>query len=300
MNKRTYTDTSRLFIYLAFTFLLTFIWFMIANPDGKTWDEMGQARQSLMALGMIFPVISHVLTRIITREGFAFGGSNSSYFGMTFSGGKWKYYVIACFIPWIYTELGNIIELALCPSRFDPKYYLSLGIEKRLLVLLPVNAIVTGIIGSFAAFGEEGGWRGYMMPKLIKIMGRKRALLLGGIIWGLWHAPLTCIGHNFGTDYPGFPYVGILLMCIFCTLLGILLTFLTEMSGSVWPAVFVHAIGNASPSILQGYINPDKAASVMIHPGWIAMVVSLVIVIIPLIRSWKKSFCPIFSASDSE
>ena len=99
MNKRTYTDTSRLFIYLAFTFLLTFIWFMIANPDGKTWDEMGQARQSLMALGMIFPVISHVLTRIITKEGFAFGGSNSSYFGMTFSGGKWKYYVIACFIP---------------------------------------------------------------------------------------------------------------------------------------------------------------------------------------------------------
>ena len=74
---------------------------------------------------------------------------------------------------------------------------------------MPANAIVSGTIGSFAALGEEGGWRGYMMPKLFKITGRKRALIIGGVICGLWHAPLTCIGHNFGTDYPGFPYLGI-------------------------------------------------------------------------------------------
>jgi membrane protease YdiL (CAAX protease family) len=87
--------------------------------------------------------------------------------------------------------------------------------------------MVSGTLVSVAALGEEGGWRGYMMPKLINIMGRGKALLLGGIIWGLWHAPLTCIGHNFGTDYPGFPFVGIIKMCIFCTLMGIILTFLT-------------------------------------------------------------------------
>ena len=283
-----FSDIKRLLIYLALSFSLTFLWFFMTNPDGKNWEDMGQYRQSLVALGMLFPVISHVLTRVITKEGFSFTGDESSYFGIFLNGGKWKYFLAACLIPWFYTELGSVIELILCPDRFDPEYYLSMGIEKRLLLLLPVNAIVTGIIISFAAFGEEGGWRGYMMPKLIRIMGRKKALIVGGIIWGLWHAPLTCIGHNFGTDYPGFPYLGILCMCIFCTLVGIILTFLTEKSGSVWPAAFMHAIGNASPSILSGYINPDKGTTSLIHPGWIGMIIALLAVVFPVMIIWEK------------
>ena len=114
------------------------------------------------------------------------------------------------------------------------------------------------------------------------------ALLCGGIIWGLWHAPLTCIGHNFGTDYPGFPYVGIVQMCIFCTLVGVLLTILTEKSGSVWPAAFMHAIGNAGPSILQGFVNPDKAADLPVSPGWAGMLASLVLVSAALLWTIKS------------
>ena len=285
---RENSDTQRLFIYLGLTFVITFAWFFVANPDGSTWEDMGTMRQSFVALGMMFPVICHVLTRVITKEGFRFSGKENSYFGIVLKDGKWKYFLFACLVPWLYMELSNLIELAMCPAMYDPEYYVSLDVEKRILMLMPVYAIVTGTVGSFAAFGEEGGWRGYMMPKLLKITGRKRALIIGGVIWGLWHAPLTCIGHNFGTDYPGFPYLGIVCMCVFCTLMGVLLTFITEKSGSVWPAAIMHAVNNSNPTILSGFINPDNKTTDL-PTGMIAMCIALLVVVVPVMIIWSKS-----------
>ncbi|MCR5337092.1 MAG: CPBP family intramembrane metalloprotease [Lachnospiraceae bacterium] len=271
-------DGMRLLIYLALSFSLAWLWFFVSNNNGELWEDMSNAKQSLVALGMMCPVTAHILTRLITKEGFAMTGKGSMMLGIVFRDRKWIWFLLAFILPWAYTELGNAIALLISPDMYDPTYYQSLDVDSRILFLMPVNALITGVVGSFAAFGEEGGWRGYMMPKLFKIMGRVPALLCGGIIWGLWHAPLTCIGHNFGTDYPGFPYVGIVQMCIFCTLVGVLLTYLTEKSGSVWPAAFMHAIGNASPTILQGFINPDKAADLPVSAGWAGMLVSLVLV----------------------
>ena len=285
-----YTDVSRLLIYLALTFSISFLWFFVADPDGSTWEDMGQMRQSFVALGMLIPVMCHVLTRMITGEGFKFSGENNSYFGIVFKDKKWIFFLAACLVPWISTEAGNAMSLAIAPSLFDPEYYLEMEVEKRMLLLFPVSAMVNGVVVSFAAFGEEGGWRGYMMPKLIKIMGRGKALIVGGVIWGLWHAPLTCIGHNFGTDYPGFPYVGIVKMCIMCTLMGIILTYITEKSGSVWPAAIMHTVNNSGPSILAGYINPDLAPDTFLgrNASFIGLIIGLIIVMIPVMIKWNR------------
>ena len=289
-KNKEFTDVSRLLIYLALTFLISFTWFFLANPDGSTWEDMGQMRQSFVALGMLIPVMCHVLTRMITREGFKFSGEDNSYFGIVFKDKKWIFFLAACLVPWINTEAGNAISLAIAPSLFDPEYYLEMEVEKRMLLLFPVTAMVNGVVVSFAAFGEEGGWRGYMMPKLMKIMGRGNALIVGGVIWGLWHAPLTCIGHNFGTDYTGFPYVGIVKMCIMCVLMGIILTYITEKSGSVWPAAIMHAVNNSCPSILAGYINPDLAPNTFLgrNAGYIGLITSLLVVVIIIMIKWYK------------
>ena len=288
-NVKEYSDLKRLIIYLMLSFGLTFLWFFITRPKGVMWDEMSNARQNFVALGMLFHVISHVLTRLITGEGFAMTGEGSMMLGISFKNRKWIYFILAIILPWIYLELGNVIALLLCNEIYDPEYYLTLDIDRKTLYLFPVSAIMTGVIGSFAAFGEEGGWRGYMMPKLIRLMGRGKALVIGGIIWGLWHAPLTCIGHNFGTDYPGFPYVGIIKMCIMCILLGIMLTFVTEKSGSVWPGAILHAVNNASPCILVGFINPDKSPSVLgIEVMGLGRFISTVLCATVILVLWKK------------
>ena len=50
--------------------------------------------------------------------------------------------------------------------------------------------------------------------------------------------------------------------CVFhfyCILIGIILAFITELSGSIWPAAIMHAVNNTNPSILRIMMNPSKA-----------------------------------------
>ena len=264
MNKKL--ETKRLFLYLALSFGLTWIIFLAFILTGHKWDGSNPRLESFTALGMLMPFLAHVLTRWVTKEGFAMTGKDSMMLGISLKNKKWVYYVFAMLIPWVYFEIWHALALLVSPQMFDPQYYKVIGIEKNLVWLMPLNGIVTGSVISFAALGEEGGWRGYMMPKLMKLLGTKKAVFAGGIIWGLWHAPLTCVGHNFGTEYPGFPYLGILVMCIDCTLMGIMLTYITEKTGSIWPAAIMHAVNNANPSILALFTNTEKGTGILQNP----------------------------------
>jgi uncharacterized protein len=40
------------------------------------------------------------------------------------------------------------------------------------------------------AFGEEFGWRGYMLPRLAERFGAKKGLLIHAFIWWFWHLPV--------------------------------------------------------------------------------------------------------------
>ncbi|MEU6997525.1 CPBP family intramembrane glutamic endopeptidase [Nonomuraea sp. NPDC046570] len=108
-------------------------------------------------------------------------------------------------------------------------------------------ALIVPLINSLAAFGEEWGWRGWLLPRLVASRGVLGGLLLSGVIWGLWHAPLTLLGYN----YPSLGPWAALYFVGFCVLSGILLGWLRLKSGSVWPAVIGHgAINAVGPLIL--------------------------------------------------
>lgn len=116
--------------------------------------------------------------------------------------------------------------------------------------LPPVGLIVLGqllsiplgaVINSLFAFGEEIGWRGFLLPALLPL-GTWPALLLSGVLWGLWHSPLILLGYNFGlTDWRG-----VALMVGGCVAWGVLLGWSRLRSASVWPAVFGHGALNAA------------------------------------------------------
>lgn len=112
------------------------------------------------------------------------------------------------------------------------------------LVLLQVFGGVTvgAVINSLVAFGEEYGWRGYLLPRLMERMGALRGLLLHGAIWGLWHAPLIAL---IGYNYPDHPYLGVPLFVVFCTLMGIVFGWLQLGSKSVWAPSLAHGTLNA-------------------------------------------------------
>ncbi|MBD5505294.1 MAG: CPBP family intramembrane metalloprotease [Lachnospiraceae bacterium] len=277
------TETKRLGVYLALAFGLTWIIFFIYILSGNIWAADGEisGMDQFVSLGMLCPVLAMLLTRYVTREGFAVTGKDSMLLGINFKDGKWVYFAIAMFLPWIYIELGSALTLLISPNAFDPHNPELLGLtddELAIVFIQPLAAIVSGVTVSFAAFGEEAGWRGYMMPKMIKLWGVGKAVVIGGIIWGMWHWPLTYIGHNFGMEYLGYPFTGFAAMCVLCIFMGMILTYVTYKSGSIWPAAILHAINNASPSVLQYFINHDKMT------GWRSdSVVSFLIGILPMV-----------------
>ena len=245
---------------------------------------------SLVSLGMLAPAIAHILTRAVTKERFKPVGKDSMMIGINLNDGKWKVFLFAILIPLVYSAAADLLLCISTPGVFDTNVLPNAGMPNSMALLIPASAILNGVFVSFAAFGEEFGWRAYMMPKLKSLMGKYPALIVGGIIWGLWHAPLTCVGHNFGTDYPGFPYVGIILMCLDCILLGGILTYVTEKTGSVWPAAFLHGVNNASPSIIAAFMNAEKLNQVSLFKHIVCMAIPLVLILLILkIRNMKKN-----------
>ena len=289
MDKKV--QLKRLIIYLVLAFGLAWGYEFIFIGNGFVWnmkDPDSVRLISLVSLGMLAPAIAHVLTRAFTKERFKPAGKDSMMLGINLDEGKWKIFLFAILIPLVYSAAADFLVCISTPGVFDTNVLPDSGMPNSMALLIPVSSVSNGVIVSFAAFGEEFGWRAYMMPKLKSLMGRYPALIVGGVIWGLWHAPLTCIGHNFGTEYPGFPYTGIILMCLYCILLGGILTYVTEKTGSVWPAAFLHGVNNASPSILAAFMNAEKLSQVSLYKIIICMFIPLILILLLIeIRSAK-------------
>ncbi|MDY0104795.1 MAG: CPBP family glutamic-type intramembrane protease [Lentimicrobium sp.] len=78
-----------------------------------------------------------------------------------------------------------------------------------------------------------------------RTMNFMKASLLIGSIWGIWHAPLILMGHN----YPQHPQIGVLMMTVLCILLTPLLLYFTIKSKSVIAAAIAHGTMNATATI---------------------------------------------------
>ncbi|RPH60782.1 MAG: CPBP family intramembrane metalloprotease, partial [Chloroflexi bacterium] len=142
----------------------------------------------------------------------------------------------------------------------------------EILVALQIVFAVTlaPFINALFALGEELGWRGYLLPKLLPL-GQWPAILISGAVWGVWHAPAILQGHNF----PRHPYLGMLLMIIGCILLGVILSWLTLNTRSPWVAALAHGSANAVPVLAIYFLLPgvDLAwgGSLFSVAGWVVM-----------------------------
>ncbi|MGP6175809.1 CPBP family intramembrane glutamic endopeptidase [Microbacterium sp. A196] len=142
------------------------------------------------------------------------------------------------------------------------------------LMLIPVAGAT---INSALAFGEEIGWRGFLVPAL-RPLGTWPALLISGAVWGLWHSPVILLGYNFGR----LDITGVLFMTGGCIAWGVLLGWLRLRSASVWPAVFAHGAMNASGGLigllyLSGTTFDPALAGLLGVSGWIVCAIVAVV-----------------------
>ena len=144
------------------------------------------------------------------------------------------------------------------------------------LVTIPIGAFVNLI----PALGEELGWRGWLLPKLMPL-GAVGAIVVSGVIWGVWHAPLILLGYNYPTA-PG--WLGLVMMTGMCIVVGGIFGWLRLRSDSVWPAALAHGAFNAAAGSYllfaeAGHTVDTVHATVLGWSGWIAPLLLLATIV---------------------
>lgn len=210
------------------------------------------------ALAMLAPAIAAYLVRgPLQDEGFLDSGAS-------FNLPAWRYYGIAFLISPVLLTVGVVLallsqeqhwaldanvhhlahELPFRPHTpwktrlYDAWVTFWAGVGNSVTFAIVLNAPFT--------FGEEFGWRGYLLPRLAPLGGVTAAVVVG-VVWGSWHAPLIALdGYNF----PGYPIAGIFAMLLFTVPLSVILSWLRFRSGSIWPGILLHAAINAQATVI--------------------------------------------------
>ncbi len=99
-------------------------------------------------------------------------------------------------------------------------------------------------VNALFGFGEELGWRGFLLRQFDN-QGFVKASLIIGLIWGVWHFPIILMGHN----YPTYPLIGVFMMIMWCILLSPLFLYITIKARSVVAAAIMHGTLNATGGI---------------------------------------------------
>lgn len=257
MNKKNATK-KRLVCYLSVTFLITWAPMFLFIASGEKYDATKPGTNLLLTFAMLCPAIGTFITRAVTKEGFALTGENSLLLGIRFQNKKWIWYLAAFAFPFLYGLINNTLWFLFVPGGFNPDMLEKNGMTPFSVFEGLILCVMSAVFMSFGALGEELGWRTYLYPKLEELFGLKKALLIGGIIWGIWHFPMVAVGH-VGTGYFGEPYTGFLFFAIMTTGIGCLAYLVTKKTQSVWPAVFLHAFNNTNPYPLLFFMDMDKA-----------------------------------------
>jgi uncharacterized protein len=177
--------------------------------------------------------------------------------------GKLKYWLIApamftflillsYFISWLVNPSVFASAESVKTSLISKGFYWG-GVLPGLVTIFLTNIIAGGILNTGIFLGEELGWRGFLVPRLLSLTKPKYAFLIGGLIWGAWHMVMIRQGLN----YPGHFLIGMPMMILFCTAVGIIIQYLYFKSGSIFVAVFSHAAINKTTMSMSFLVNKD-------------------------------------------
>jgi membrane protease YdiL (CAAX protease family) len=282
LNMGTQQLTKRILIFIAFAFGIPWT---AALATSLTIGREDPIRAVTLAnlIFILSPALANLITRLITREGWS-----QLWLRPNFRSG-WRFYLAAWLLPLLALILGGSVFYLFNPQSFDPTMgearkllagtpLAAMETSSSLLLLLTVQIMITGLtINALASIGEEFGWRAYLLPKLMARFASaepanaagsfsaaeaRKASLLVGLIWGVWHWPLLFMSMRAA---PETPLLLPLTYLVFTCALSVLLGWVTLRSGSVWPAAIGHGTINATSSLAVFFlIGP---ANQLLGPG---------------------------------
>ena len=248
-------------------------WFNVKNPDLPL-------NLPIFPL-MLAPGLASVITRLIRGEGFGDVSFRlrvprmSSAFQLAFA------------LPLVVGTVAYGSAYLLDLAKFDPPAFpfavtpplaqfgliLVLATTLALLLSLPTTA------------GEEIGWRGYLLPRMIEAR-IPQPILLSSLIWGTWHLPVLFAGVYALGPSRLLSAAGLMIATL---AFGAILSWLRLSTGSVWPAILAHAAWNALINAGFTFATQNPSQNIWIGETGILVVAALVIAAFLLKSSWDHT-----------
>ena len=240
----------------------------------------------LILMLMYTPTVASVIARLALREGFKdvsfrFGGRLGAKAALL----AWVYPLWVGFIAYGIAWTARLAQFQ-APIPQASRFFAANPTGNFLWAVL-LTATVGTIFSCASAAGEEIGWRGYMLTRLIDA-GVPKPVLVSGLIWGSWHLPLILSGQ-YATG--AHPRISALLFLVDIVAAGYLAAYVRLKSGSVWPAVLFHGAWNAIIQAAFDRATVDKPLAVG-ESGYIVAAASVLTVAWLVRRRWDMLRSP--------
>jgi len=217
------TNSAKAFLFFAIAFGLTVTVSLLAPLLG---DMTGFIHMFTPAGSVL------IMMLVVTRDGYTKAGWAT--LGLHRAGLRWWLLALAGPLAVMSVVYGLVWSTGVAHAVWPDGYTLA-DLAAGLALGIATSSVV--------ALGEEIGFRGYLLPRLMHL-GTPRALLLSGLLHAIWHFPLMLLT-------PVFPILGnwfiigpIVLLTL--TAAGVFYSYLQLRSRSVWPATLAHGTVNMS------------------------------------------------------
>ncbi len=203
-NEVVQRDTSTTINWVSITLFIVFT-FGISWAIWLGLRAIGVPFTIRTAIGMFGPALAALIVRVVRREGFADAGLR--LVGRGHRGG-WRMYLAAYIaMPlliaaaigfallvgtqhWAFSENLHVLATGITKTLASQGQSLPSGLSAEQLALISIISqtalafTLAILINMIFTFGEEFGWRGYLLPKLAPLGGIRAAIIVG-IFWGL-------------------------------------------------------------------------------------------------------------------
>ena len=240
-------------------------------------------------VALIFiPAITAIVSRILFKE-----GTKNLFLRVHFKRNKKTFIKTALIIPAIvysaailnYILFKNNTKLLGTVAMYSFQYSGMLEYLKGITRQVSNLALIFPIYGVLQCFCEEFAWRGYLLPKLCKIMPAQKAAMLNGFLWGLWQVPvMTYIYRDIAVN----PFVASVMLVIVSMAIGSIQSYFLFRTESLWcPVIFSLSINMMSmytPAAVFEHAAMGTAASFIFSGG-----IGTLAIIVFGIYCYKKS-----------
>ena len=243
--------------YSIIVCLFSWAMFAVAHWGFGIGADTPTGLMAFSAVYMFFPLITALVLQAIDKEKF-------NHTGLVNFKVRWSW-VVAWLLPVVLVFLCILINgmmpgvtLEYNSEQLINQYHVPADQQEMvreqmgqmpaylMMIITLISGLAAGVtVNAIAAFGEEFGWRNYLVGALRELKFWKAALFIG-FVWGIWHFPLILMGHN----YPNEPHWGVLLMVVMCILLGIIELYFVLKTKSMIVAAIMHGTFNATAGIV--------------------------------------------------